>query len=120
MKGNIDTLKITVVLTGTVSERQLVAFGGAAAGLNAAVIGPAAMDGVTGDAVAVTALGVVDLTAGAAIAVGDELISDAAGKPIPKGATTNPPTSLAARSTQPPSARVSPSSSAKEPRHDRP
>lgn len=90
MKGNIDTLKISVVLTGAVSERQLVAFGGAAAGLNGAVIGPAAMDGIAGDAVAVTALGVVDLVAGAAIAVGDELISDAAGKPIPKGATANP------------------------------
>lgn len=90
IKASIDTLKISSVLTAAVAADQLVGFNDAPTGANGAVKGVACMAGVAGDAVALTALGLRDLTAGAAIAVGDELISNAAGLPVPKGATENP------------------------------
>lgn len=90
MKASIDTLKITSVLTAPVAVDQLVGFTDAPTGANGAVKGVACMAGVTGDAIALTSLGLRDLVAGAAIAAGDELISNAAGLPVPKGATENP------------------------------
>ena len=88
--GSIDTLKFTAIAAAAIAERQLVGFNDQPTGLNGKVKGAAANDAATGDAVALTAIGLVDLPAGAAIAAGDDLISDANGKPIPKGATANP------------------------------
>lgn len=90
MKASIDTLKLTSILTAAVALDQLVGFTDAPTGANAAVKGVACMAGVSGDAIALTAIGLRDLVAGAVIAAGDELISDANGLPVPKGATANP------------------------------
>ena len=90
MKASIDTLKITSVLSAAVVLDQLVGFNDAPTGANAAVKGVACMAGVAGDAIALTAIGLRDLVAGAVIVAGDELISDANGKPVPKGATEAP------------------------------
>ena len=90
IKGNIDTLKVTIVATAAIAERHLVGFDGAPTGANGKVYGVAANDASIGDAVAITALGLVDLVAGGAIAAGDSVVSDADGKPVTQGAGTNP------------------------------
>lgn len=89
MKASIDTLKYSVVAAAAIVARQLVGFDDRPAGADAPVQGVAAHDAATGEAVALTAVGLIDLEAGAAIAKGDELVSNAAGKPVPKGAGTN-------------------------------
>lgn len=88
--GSTDTLKLTIVAAAPIAGRQLVGFDDRPTGLNGRVQGVAATDTETGDAVALTAIGCIDLVAGAPIERGDELISDAAGLPIPKGATATP------------------------------
>ena len=87
--GTIDTLKITAIATAVVNERQLVGFDDAPAGADAVVKGVAANAAAIGDAFGLTMIGVVDLVAGAAIAAEDELVSDANGKAVPKGAGVN-------------------------------
>ena len=85
-----NTLTDTVVAAAPIAERQLVAFDDAPAGADEAVKGVAANDAATGEAVAVTLIGIVDLVAGGAIAKGAKVVSDANGAPVTIGAGVNP------------------------------
>lgn len=87
--GSIRTLATTVVAAGAVAERRFVTFGDAQAGLDAIVKGISEMAGSAGDALPVTLIGVVDMVAGGAIAAGGEVVSDANGQPIARGANVN-------------------------------
>ncbi|HEY9212068.1 MAG TPA: DUF2190 family protein [Ancylobacter sp.] len=87
--GRINVLVLTAVATTAIAGDRFVTFADGQAGLDAVVKGVSANDAEIGDAVAVTAIGSVDMVAGAAIGRGDELVSDANGRPIPKGANTN-------------------------------
>ncbi|MDR6952671.1 hypothetical protein J2X65_002030 [Ancylobacter sp. 3268] len=87
--GSIDTLKLTGTATTAIAERRFVTFANGQAVLNSVVKGVSAMAAEIGDALPITLIGAVDMEAGAAIAEGDELVSDANGRPIPKGANTN-------------------------------
>lgn len=80
--GGIDTLKVSVVLTGPVKADRAVTFTGAQAGADAKVYGIAALDGIAGDAVALTAIGLRDMEAGGVLAAGDDVVSDAEGRPV--------------------------------------
>lgn len=83
---SISVLAITVSLTGSVSAKRFVTVNGAQAGDGEAAIGVARNDEVAGREVTVDAVGVFDMIAGAAIAKGDQVQSDADGKPITKAA----------------------------------
>ncbi len=85
----IPTLTLTRSAAGAISAHQFVDFGGHPAGEDAKVVGVAQSDALPGDDVAVVAVGMVTMTAGAAIAAGDEVISDANGLPVPKGSGSN-------------------------------
>ena len=87
--GSIRTLATTVVATGAVADRRFITFADAQAGLDAVVKGISEMAGVAGDALPVTLIGIVDMVAGGAIAAGAEVVSDANGQPIAKGANVN-------------------------------
>lgn len=89
VKASIDTLVMTRIATGPVAQRKFVTFADAQAGLDAPVLGVSKMDAAQGDALPVTVLGAVDMAAGGPIAKGDQVVSDANGDPIVKGANTN-------------------------------
>ncbi|WP_171182204.1 capsid cement protein [Ruegeria sp. HKCCD8929] len=79
---SISTLSISVLLTENVSAHRFVTVDGAQAGDGSAVLGVSHNDEVAGRAVAVDVVGVRDMIAGAAIAKGAEVQSDANGQPI--------------------------------------
>jgi len=89
-RADIITLQYTAVATAAIAARQLVGFDDAPAGDSGLVKGMAQTDAAVGEAVAVTMVGISDMTAGANIAVGDEVRSNAAGLPVPLGAGNNP------------------------------
>lgn len=89
VKASIDTLVMTRIATGNVAQNKFVSFADAQAGLDAPVLGISKMDAVAGDALPVTILGGADMTAGGPIAKGAQVVSDANGDPITKGANTN-------------------------------
>lgn len=89
VKASIDSLVLTRVATGVVSQNKFVSFADAQAGLDAAVLGISKMDAAIGDALPVTVVGGVDMTAGGPISKGDQVVSNAAGDPITKGANVN-------------------------------
>ncbi|WP_299773162.1 capsid cement protein [uncultured Tateyamaria sp.] len=84
--SSICALNFTVTLTSDVSTHRFVNVNAAQAGDGEAAIGVAANDEKLGRDVAVEAIGVFDMIAGAAIAKGAEVQSDANGKPIIKAA----------------------------------
>lgn len=84
--SSISALNFTTVLTGGVSAHRFVTVAGAQAVDGEAAIGIARNDEVAGRAVTIDAVGVFDMIAGAAIAQGAQVQSDADGKPITKAA----------------------------------
>lgn len=87
--GSVVALGRTVIATGTIGERRFVTFAAAQAGADGVVLGVSQLAGIAGDAIPVTLVGDVDMVAGADITLGAELVSDANGLPVPKGAGTN-------------------------------
>lgn len=82
--SSICTLSFTTTLTSDVSTHRFVNVNSAQAGDGEAAIGVAANDETADNAVTVKAIGVFDMIAGAAIAKGADVQSDASGKPITK------------------------------------
>ncbi|PZU89110.1 MAG: DUF2190 domain-containing protein [Chelatococcus sp.] len=89
VRASIDTLVITRIAASIVAQNKFVTFADAQAVLNDPVLGVSKLDATAGDALPVTVLGGVDMTAGGPIAKGDQVVSDANGNPIAKGANTN-------------------------------
>lgn len=87
--GSVETLKTTIIATGAITERRFITYADAQAGADAVVKGVSAMDAVAGDAIPATLIGIVDMISGGAIAKGDQVVSDANGQPVTKGAATN-------------------------------
>ncbi|WP_170433058.1 capsid cement protein [Ruegeria arenilitoris] len=84
--SSISVLSISVTLTGNVSAHRFVTVNGTQSGDGEAALGVSHNDEVTGRAVAVDIIGVRDMIAGAPIAKGAEVQSDANGQPITKAA----------------------------------
>lgn len=83
-------LTTTEVVTAAVNEKQLVGYDGAPAGADAPVMMMAHTDQDADCAVGGTLIGLEDMIAGGPIAKGDQVISDADGKPVTIGAGLNP------------------------------
>jgi thioredoxin-related protein len=81
-KQNIPVLTLTHRLTGTVAQHRFVTAAGAQAGADANALGAARLAGVSGEDVPVDVLGTAIVEAGAAIAAGATLKSDASGRAI--------------------------------------
>lgn len=86
LQGVISAMSLTVELTGDVSEVRFVTALGAQAVDGDDVIGVSRNAEVAGRAVAIDVVACVDMVAGAAIAKGARVQSDADGKPITKAA----------------------------------
>lgn len=87
--ASVAALGHTVIATGAIAERRFVTYACAQAGLDGVVLGISKLAGIAGEAIPLTLVGVEDMVAGADIAAGAEIVSDANGLPIPKGANTN-------------------------------
>ncbi len=81
-KQNIPILTLTHRLTGTVAQYRFVTPAGAQAGADANTLGVARVAGVSGEDIPVDTLGTAIVEAGAAIAAGATLKSDASGRGI--------------------------------------
>lgn len=81
-KQSIPLLTLTHRLTGTVAQHRFVTAAGAQAGADANTLGAARVAGVSGEDVPVDVLGTTIVEAGAAIAAGATLKSDATGRAI--------------------------------------
>lgn len=81
-KQSIPLLTLTRKLTGTVAQHRFVTPAGAQAGADANTLGASRVAGVSGDSASIDALGTTVVEAGAAIADGATLKSDANGKAI--------------------------------------
>lgn len=88
IKASIDTLVMTRIAAGIVAQNKFVTFADAQAVLNDPVLGIAKLDAALNDALPVIVLGGADMTAGGPISKGDQVVSDANGDPITKGANT--------------------------------
>ncbi len=86
---HVSALTITRRAAGAIAAHHFVDIGGHQAGADAQVVGVAMADAEPGDDVPVLAIGQITMTAGAAIAAGDAVVSDANGLPVPKGAASN-------------------------------
>jgi len=84
--SSICVLSFNATLTSNVSTHRFVNANSAQAGDGEAAIGVAANDEASGNDVAIEAVGVFDMVAGAAIAKGAEVQSNANGQPITKAA----------------------------------
>ncbi len=84
--SSICALSFTATLTSDVSTHRFVNVNNAQAGDGEAAIGIAANDEKSGRDVSIEAIGVFDMIAGAAIAKGVQVQSDANGQPITKAA----------------------------------
>lgn len=80
--GHISALTITIQASAALTAHQLVGLDGAPAGAGEPIIGVARTACEAGDDVAVDVLGVMTLTAAAAINQGDAVASDANGAPV--------------------------------------
>lgn len=78
----IPLLTLTLALTGTVAAARFVTPAGAQAGADANTFGVARTDGVSGDKIPVDVLGTAVVEAGAAIAAGATLKTDASGRAV--------------------------------------
>lgn len=75
---------LNVQATGAIKKARAVTVAGTqAAGIGQKVLGVATVDAVAGDTLAVTVLHTAIAEAGAPIAAGDDLVSDAQGRVIP-------------------------------------
>lgn len=90
----IGILPLTVLLTGTVAESRFVTVAGAQAGADANTLGVARSAGVSGDRITVDVLGTAVVEAGAAIAAGATLETDASGRAV-TWATSGPKVGIA-------------------------
>lgn len=88
LRASIPVLAYSVIAAAAIKVNQLVGFDNKPAGLDALVQGIAQADAAEGEAVTLTVLGLVDLTASEAIEAGEALISDADGLPTPALAGT--------------------------------
>mgnify|MGYP003111725759 CR=1 FL=1 len=86
LQSHISAMTITMALTGDVQANRFVTVAGAQAGAGDAAVGISRNDEVAGRAVAIDVIAVVDMVAGAAIALGARVQSNADGLPITKGA----------------------------------
>lgn len=83
-----DILSVTKKLTADVTLNQLVGYDGAPVGKDGKVLGYAKSKGSAGDDITIGVKGTREFLSGGAINSGDDVISNAAGKPIvaPEGA----------------------------------
>lgn len=79
---SIPLLTLTVVLAGTVAANRFVTPAGAQAGVDANTLGVTRTSGVSGEKVPVDVIGTAVVEAGAAIALGATLESDASGRAV--------------------------------------
>lgn len=79
---SISLLALTVALTGTVAANRFVTPAGAQAGADANTLGVTRHAGVSGENASVDVIGTAVVEAGAAIAAGATLKSDASGRAI--------------------------------------
>lgn len=79
---NISLLSLPVTLAGTVAANRFVTPGGAQAGADANTLGATRFGGVSGEKVTADVIGTAIVEAGAAIAAGATLKSDASGRAI--------------------------------------
>ncbi len=84
---NISVLTLTVLANGAVNANRAVGFDGAEATTQGQkVMGAAVTDATSGNALALITHGTAIMESGAAIAIGDSLISDDQGRVIPAAA----------------------------------
>lgn len=86
LQSHISAMTITTTLTGDVEAIRYVTVAGAQAGDGDAAIGVSRNAEVAGRAVALDVIAAVDMVAGAAIALGARVQSNADGLPITKAA----------------------------------
>lgn len=86
LHSHISAMTISIVASTDIAERRFVTALGAQAGAGDAAIGVSRNEEAAGRAVAVDVITVVDMVAGAAIARGARVQSDANGQPITKAA----------------------------------
>ena len=79
---SISLLTLTKTLTGTVAAHRMVTHAGAQAGADANTLGVARTAGVSGDKISVDVIGTGIVEAGAAIADGAQLETDASGRVV--------------------------------------
>lgn len=79
---SIAVLTLTIAATGTIAASRLVTPAGAQAGADANAIGVARVAAVSGDKIPVDVLGTTVVEAGAAVAAGATIKSDASGRAI--------------------------------------
>jgi hypothetical protein len=79
---NISLLSLPLTLTGTVAANRFVTPAGAQAGADANTLGVARSAGVSGEKVTVDVIGTAIVEAGAAIAAGATLETDASGRGV--------------------------------------
>lgn len=82
MKTALPILSDTVVATGTISQKHFVGFDGALCAAGAKAAGVAYFDAEAGDALTIDVLGFLLVKAGAAVAIGAAIESDADGAAI--------------------------------------
>ncbi|MFT4098170.1 MAG: DUF2190 family protein [Rhodoblastus sp.] len=80
---NEPILADTVIATAAVARNRFVTLAGAMAGAGALVYGVSSYDAAIGDAFAANIAGHLSVEAGAAVAVGQRVKSDATGRAIP-------------------------------------
>jgi hypothetical protein len=86
LMSSISTLSVTAVAQGAIEANRFVTVDGMQAGDGEAILGVSQYEAKIGDAVAVDVICVRDMVAGAAIALGAEVQSNATGQPITKAA----------------------------------
>lgn len=79
---SIAVLTLTIAATGTIAAHRFVTPAGAQAGADANAIGATRVAAVSGDKIPVDALGTTVVEAGAAVAAGATIKSDASGRGI--------------------------------------
>ncbi|MBF0098565.1 MAG: DUF2190 family protein [Magnetococcales bacterium] len=85
---NISLLILTVIANGSVSENRAVAFNGSQASIaGQKVMGASVSRAATGEALAVVTSGTAIMESGAAITVGQSLMSDSQGRAVPVSGT---------------------------------
>lgn len=83
---NQGVCPITINASGAIVSHRFVGTNSAQAGAAANTLGVAGYDGADGDATTIDTLGVVSVEAGAAVAIGDLIETDASGRGITRTA----------------------------------
>lgn len=85
---NISVLTLTMIASGAVTENRALGFDGAQADTQGQkVMGTAMTSALNGEALGVVTHGTAIIESGAAVAVGDSIMSDAQGRAIPATGT---------------------------------